>query len=427
MFSIFYNIAIFFLLLLYLPKGLFDFIFHRKYRENFFSRIKKNIPQRELSHPIIWIHAVSVGETKAAIPLAKAIKKELPHCTFFFTTVTETGMKEAKRSLPFADAFSFLPFDFSFLMRTFVSSLKPDLFLIVDGDFWYQAIHFVKKHGGRVMLVNGKLSERSKKRYQTFSSFAKAMFRNIDFFFVQSQTYLNRFKEIGVPLEKMKVVGNLKFDIPSPERSIEEIKAFKADLGISSQDLLLTCGSTHEGEEKLLLEVLSPLWSLYPSLKILLVPRHPERFSKIKHLLKEKNLFFFSFSEKEKRKGGERVILVDKMGILPLCYQISDLAVVGGSFVKGIGGHDIFEPAKMGTPTLFGPYMEAQEELKNLLLQGEAGFQVEARFLYGVTKNLLEDSKAREKMKENGKELARRVKGSSITTWKEISQKIFNL
>jgi 3-deoxy-D-manno-octulosonic-acid transferase len=405
----FYDGLLFLFALFLFPKIFYEYLFRKKYQKRF----RAKPPPLPKKRPVIWLHAVSLGEMKALATLAPFIRNAHPDAFILVSSVTETGQEEARKRVQEADAYCYLPLDFSYLMKKFVRRIKPDLLILVEGDFWFNFLREVKKGGGKIVVVNGKLSQKSLRRYLFFSTFSHTLFSMIDHFFLQGESYLERFIQLGIPPDQLTVTGNLKFDIPFKIPSEDEIVAFQKELGITSSNYpILTLGSTHKGEEEALLRSLTPLWKVFPHLTLLLVPRHPERFQKVKVLLQKQHLH------------PPQVILVDRMGILAKCYQLSDIAIVGGSFVKGIGGHDIFEPAKMGIPVLFGPYMHSQVDLTNLLLTSGAGKQLTLDELTPFLFQALSHKNLLKEMGGKGKALFLKVKGAAFRTWKQVEPRV---
>lgn len=428
MFSLFYNFCLFLLGILALPKLFWDYLVHKKYRQSLKSRLGYDLPpfSSPPSQPVIWIHNVSVGETRAIIPLYKKIQQEMPDATFIVSSVTETGHAEAKRSLATAKVHFYLPLDFSWIIKKVVKKYHPDLLLLVEGEFWYHLISETKKAGTPVILVNGKISERSAKRFGHLSFFAKRLFSQIDQFCVQSERLKERFLKLGVPDHKIQVAGNLKLDlIPSPPTP-HQISQFKQDLGILPQDRILVIGSTHEGEEAPLLDILKSVWEKTPELKVLLVPRHPERFSQVAKLLQEKKIPYFPYSQKEKRSGSEQLILIDAMGILPQCYPLADLAIVAGSFTDKVGGHNIFEPIACGVPVLFGPHMFSQLDFRELVLNAHAGKEVQLEELSSLLIQFFQNSPESQSLHRHAQTLSQETHNVSKKTWDAIFPFLLN-
>lgn len=351
-------------LILISPKLFLDRILKGKRHPGFLQRVGLKIP--EANRPVIWIHAISVGEVKSAQPLFRELKKKEKEAFFLITTTTATGQAEAKRSLSEADAFAYLPLDFNWVVRKWVEQLKPKLFLLVESDFWPNLLTALKKHGAKIVLVSGKLSERSARRFQKFPSFSKKLFSHFDLLCLQSEEHYHRFLPLISDPTKLQVTGNLKLDIePHPV----DTAYWKQRLCIEQPILTISC--THAPEEELLLTALQESgWFL------ILVPRHPERFEEVAQLLAKKNIPHFRWSHLDGRRGGEKVLLVDAMGQLPICYALSRLALVAGSYVDHIGGHNILEPCLYGTPVIFGPHTHAQADLAARAIQSRAGARV---------------------------------------------------
>ena len=423
MFNISYNLILGLLGLVALPKLLWQWFRFGKYRNTLLQRLGWQFPQipSQKSTHVIWIHSVSVGETRAVIPFFQQLKKKHPDAAIYVSTTTGTGFLESKKSLPEADAHFLLPLDFSWVMHRLCNHLKPTMLILVESDFWYQLISQVKKRGVAVFLINGKISERSTKRFQLLSCFSKRLFSSIDHFCVQNEAFAKRFMQLGIPADKITVTGNLKLDIPVKSLTFPEKQTFKAQLKITDQDVVITIGSTHSPEEEWLLAALTHL--PIPTLKILIVPRHPERFASVAAHLKSQKIPFGSYSNRAELQGDERVILIDTMGELNHCYQIAKLAIVGGSFVDHVGGHNILEPVFFTTPVLFGPHMQAQEEFKNLALQSGAGLLVTLELLPKTVLSWLQDEKKRQQYIAGCHHLLTQVHGSTKRTLNALNIK----
>jgi len=398
--SLFYSLALSLLLLGYLPR-----VFFKKKRA--YLNSKKALFSSK-KKPVIWLHAVSLGETKALSTLLPHIKRSFPNAALFISSVTATGKEEAERYASQIDGSFYLPLDFAFLMRPLVKKLKPDLLILSEGDFWFHMLKEVKKEGGKIALVNGKLSERSFKRYRLVRTFSQSLLKQIDCFCVQDEAYLERFHALGIPKEQLHSIRSIKYDIPFLAAS---------KLTFSKDALIVTIGSTHAGEEKALLEIFVPFLKKHPHLHLLLAPRHPERFAEVGALLKKMDLPFSTLSKREPNK---QIVLVDQMGILATCYASSHLTLVGGSFVPGIGGHDIFEPAKMGKPVLFGPYMQRQQALEAAITKAGVGQKVSLSELTTTLETLLKEPNKMKEMGKKGIELGEKVKGSALETWERV-------
>jgi 3-deoxy-D-manno-octulosonic-acid transferase len=370
---------------------------------------------------------VSLGETKASIAFALEAKKAYPEATLLYSSVTETGFDEVEKSLPFITDHFFLPFDFSWIIRPLVKKINPTLVVFIEGDLWLNFLEAAKEVGAKTLLINGKISETSFKRYLLFKNYAKWVFSSLDSLCLQNTLYLERFKKIYPPKKEIPlfVTGNIKLDASSSKLSLEEQQKLKDLLGISSQHQVITIGSTHSKEEELLLKTLKPLIEQNPLVKIILVPRHPERFPEVEHLCIKHNLSYIKWSNLEKRTGQEPFILIDTVGILRRCYQVSTVAIVAGSFVD-IGGHNLLEPAEYGVPAIFGPYIHKQIEFARLATESGIGFKVSIEELLPQLNSLLNNESLRKDISIKAYQLLESCRGASIKSWDHAKKLLLN-
>jgi 3-deoxy-D-manno-octulosonic-acid transferase len=423
---IFYEIVLWIIALIAVPKTIYSFFAHKKYRHSLLPRFGIRYPVfQKQSLPSIWIHAVSVGETKAIVSIARELKRLFPENPLIISSVTETGHAEAKRSLPFADYHVYLPLDFSWVVYKIVKRASPGLVILCESDFWLNFLYYSKKRGAALALANGKMSERSMRRFHLVSFFSKQLFGLFDVLCVQNNLYRNRLIEAGAPLEKIVVTGNLKLDEDYPQLSNEEVIQWRQKLGIQPNELVFTIGSTHAPEEQFFLHILKEIWKHTPQLRVILVPRRPELFKEVALLLERERLVWISFTDISRRTGKEQVILMDAMGLLRMCYQLSDFALVGGSFTDRVGGHNILEPCWYGKPVLFGPHMHTQLELVDLMTQYEAGIQVTKEQLRSVLERWIENPKESQEIGAQGLRLVKDLKGSTKRTL-EAFQPLFS-
>lgn len=413
-----YNFLLLLLGIILSPFICYNRVVKGKYSGNLAKRFGIGFPFIEKNgRPVIWVHAVSVGETKAIAPLIRRLKKKFEDPLVIISSITETGHTEAKRTLACADYHVYLPLDFSWIIRPIVKQVSPDIVVISETDFWWNFLSAAKESGATTALVNGKLSKTSAKRFQWTSFFSKKLFSQIDLICAQSEHHVPRFIKVGVPREKVKVTGNLKLDDDYPDIDREELIEWKAKLGIAKEDKVIVVGSTHAPEEELFLKEFQKLWHKYPDVKMVLVPRHPERFEQVALLLKDQNIPFTRLSCVKGVEGTEKVVLIDAMGLLRKCYQFADVAVVAGSFVSGIGGHNVVEPCWYGAPTIFGPHMESQPELVRLIKKFHAGLQIPLTDFLPVAEELLyHNPDKREKIGESGLLLVANSKGATKKT-----------
>jgi len=370
---------------------------------------------------VFLIYAVSMGETKIAATLFQQMKGRYPEDQFYIVSRSETGHAEAKKSISAADGHFFLPLDFSWTMKRFFKCIQPDVVILVESDFWLNFLRIPKKMGSLVFLINGKVSSRSFNRLKKVSFFSKALFSFFDLMCLQNELFKERFIKLGVDPSKAFVTGNLKFDIPFIESNSNSLKL---ELGIEPQDQVLVLASTHPKEEEEILKALESLWKKLPFLKIIIVPRHPERFQDVKELLLKKPYSMIAYSEIQKKTGKERVFLIDAMGLLMSIYQVSNVAILGGSFFSHLKGHNIFEPIQAGIPVLFGPYMSDQKDLVEHILSSHAGIQTSLQGIFSEVERLFLDSSYKDGMRKQGKHLLLQVEGGFSRASEAIFKKI---
>lgn len=409
--------VLFFALLLWLPKLLWDWVFKKD--KSLLVYLGFYLPKaRPISdtRPCFLFYAVSMGETKAASSLFFQIKKTYPDACFYVMSRTLTGHEEAKRSLPGADGHFLLPFDFSWNASKIVTRLRPKAIIVVESDLWFNLLSIAKSYGTKVFMVSARISERSCCRFSKVPFFSKRLFSCFTAICAQNELYQKRFVLLGADPAHVFVTGNLKWNVQIPRSDRNLIN----DLGLKKEDFILVIGSTHEGEEEQILERLAGLLQDFFQLKLILVPRHPQRFAEVRQLLCKQGLPFIAFSAKKEKTGKERVILVDEMGILCDLYKIADLAIVAGSFISNLEGHNILEPIQMGAPVLFGPYMNAQKDLVETVLQAEAGEQVDLSSLAQKVRSLLTHEKDLKLLREKGRMLTEKTVQSSASTWQRL-------
>lgn len=391
------NVVLFFYLLFLSPKLLFDRLIKGKRHPGFLQRLGFGIPKAD--RPVTWIHAVSVGEVKAAQPLFNALRLQEPDAFYLITTTTATGQAEAKRSFLDADAIAYLPLDFTWVVRRWVKKLNPRRFLFIESDFWPNLLSALRKNNTQISLVSGKISPRSAKRFALFPRFAKKLFSHFDHICLQNEEYLRLFTPLVSDPSRLRVTGNLKLDLkPQPTSPLQ----------LPQNAIAITC--THPGEEEPLLDALSSYF-------LVLAPRHPERFEDVAKLLAKKKTPFTRWSEG--RIEG-KILLIDAMGQLPSLYAHSRLAILGGSFVDHIGGHNILEPCLYGTPVLFGPYMQKQREFAKRVTESGAGLQVPLEDLRHTVDAFFNHPYREQAMREAVQKLLQTGAGSTQRTLQQI-------
>jgi len=297
------------------------------------------------------------------------------------------------------------------VVRRVLRRITPDQVIVCENDLWFHFLQEAKRFGARIVLVNGKLSHRSARRLHWVPWLARRLFGLVDLFCVQNRIYRDRFVGLGVPSEKVVITGNLKFDDEYAELSAKERAEWRKKLGLDGEAPVLVIGSTHDPEETQILSELRKVWDIFPRLRVLLVPRHPERFETVAQLLSERNIPFTRYSAMEVDSKA-RVTLVDAMGVLRRCYAIADIALVAGSYTPAVGGHNIMEPCWVGVPVLFGPYMHSQPGLADLIEEYHAGLCVPMSSLAEEINTLLRRPEQREVLGLAGRRLVSAMRGA---------------
>ncbi|MCB2181123.1 MAG: 3-deoxy-D-manno-octulosonic acid transferase [Desulfobulbaceae bacterium] len=322
--------------------------------------------------PRIWIHALSVGEVSSAVSLVHAVRESFPEAVIFLSAATSSGEKFARSlsGLPVDLLFSF-PLDIHPVVKYFIRQLRPDLFILVETDFWPNFLHTLSSEKVPSLLVNGRISEESYKKYRSFQPFFLPMFRSFTFLSMQRQEDVVKMVSLGVAEQKMRALGNLKYDAVVPDMR-GQILPRREDLALPHDKTIIIAGSTHSGEEKIICEVFQRLISDFPDLFLIIAPRNIERSNDIFGLVTR--MGFYAVRRSEPQKSDMQVLLVDTMGELAGLYGLADIAVVGGSFAD-FGGHNPLEPAAWGTPVVFGPYMYDFADIARDMLDENAAMQ----------------------------------------------------
>ena len=325
----------------------------------------------------ILVHAVSVGETMAALPLLKGIRGRFPGKRLIISNVTETGRSVALKSGA-ADLCIYFPFDYSFAVRSVLEKTRPELIVIMETEIWPNFIAVARELGIPVLLANGRISDRSLGRYLRFSWFFRPVLQKLSALCMQTGEDASRIVSIGALPDTVHVTGNLKYDIPISRGDAGQVATLKEKYAVPSDCFIFTAASTHDGEEAEVLGAYQALLAREAASFLILAPRHPERAPGVAELLRKSGLTFrlrsqLQGSEPPLAAGG--VLLLDTVGELAGLYQASDLVFVGGTLVP-TGGHNPLEPASCGVPVLFGPHMENFREIAALFLRHGGGVQV---------------------------------------------------
>ncbi|RBP48904.1 lipid IV(A) 3-deoxy-D-manno-octulosonic acid transferase [Arenicella xantha] len=350
----------------------------------------------------LWLHAVSVGEARAAAPLVKRLLQDQPDINILVTTTTPTGSAMVRMMLQDKVSHCYFPYDLAWAMRRFVRLVSARTVLIMETEIWPNMIGAVRRSGAKLIYTNVRLSERSYRGYARFSNWVAATLAQIDHFAVQGPLDRKHLELLGVPSDKISETGSIKFDINVPPSLFESAEVMRRQLG---QDRLIwIAGSTREGEEGKVLAVYKRLKQSFPSLLLILVPRHPERFDYMARKVQRRGLVCVRRTDGPVELTSDvDVYLGDTMGELSLLYASSDVAFVGGS-LEPLGGQNILEPCALGIPVVFGPHMFNFPDISRWTIKEGAGRMVQDELeLEAVVAELLSNPTMRDDMGRRGR------------------------
>jgi len=356
-------------------------LFTGKYRESLGAKLSLGsnpVSGAGPGRPRIWIHAVSVGEVTAAAPIVTALREELPNAWIVVSTSTETGQEMARTIIADASAFIYYPLDFPFVVKKVIQRVNPDIVALTETELWPNFIDVCRQRGIKVVMVNGRISPRSYKRYHATRFFWRAILRQVDSMGMISATDAERIKTIGMPAERINVLGNAKYDGLAARVSADVAHEIARKVNIHPGEPVFVAGSTHEGEEAVVLNVYGKLLESYPDMKLIIIPRHIDRGRVVLDLAKSGG-FPDAIAMTEINAGrprqGERIIVVDVIGELFKIYSLATVVFCGGSLAPK-GGQNILEAAAWGKVVFYGPSMEDFQDEKTLLEEVGAGVTV---------------------------------------------------
>jgi len=401
--SVVYNVMLHVILLCATPYLFVRALLDRNFRPILrrFGIYRPDIPAGGL-----WIHAVSVGEVKAAKALVAALKRKFPQTPLVLTTSTITGQDVAKKALSGQDiTVALFPFDIPFVVKRALSRIKPRALIILETELWPNIIRHAAARDIPVVLLNGRISASSVKWYKLVTSLIGAVLREFDALGMRTSDDASRIARLGAEPSKIVVTGNIKFEASLLSISDEQKRELARQVGLRNAERLIVAGSTHSGEEELVVGVFKRLREEVPATVLLLAPRHVTRVDQVCDTVRRAGLEFVLRSDKRGSDEIRQVIVLDTTGELARLYALGEMAIVGGSFEAGIGGHNALEPAAVGVPVLFGPHMESFADIVEGL-RGHGGcVQVkDGEELYAACRELLADREKREQMGRNARE-----------------------
>ncbi len=395
----FYNLLQFIALLLFWPLLLITILALPKYRKRLPKRLSPDLPAKRknanTAHPTFWIHALSVGEVTSSLPLILGIKEQWPDCEIFMTVTTQSGQATADSLLiNHVDHIVAAPLDIKPIIIRYIELIRPDIYIHVETDFWPNLLTMLNRHHIPSILVNGRVSEKSLNSYQRYAFFFTPIFQSFSRLCMQTEQDKQNQIQLGVDIDKVYTLGNLKFDTPVNQRTDPEKIAPLLPKG----KFIIVAGSTHQGEEEIIIDGYLRLLALSEKFFLVIVPRNIERSDEIADLARQHGLAV-QFRNLP-HTPGTQLLIVNTIGELVNFYSQSEVGFVGGSMVDR-GGHNPLEPALFGVPVLFGKHMEDFSEIAQSLLQCKGAFSVNSSDeFYELVADFYKDE---EKRKRTGK------------------------
>ena len=415
---IIYNIIVYLILPLTIIKLVYRGIKNKDYLRGWTERFaiypdsEKN---KWLKRKTLWVHCVSVGETKAIYRLLEQLQKKYPRAHFLITHGTPTGKKVV---LPKNKNIhrAYLPYDAIDLVKKFLKFYRPTVGILLEKEIWPNLINQCSHKKIPLLLINGRLSNKSIKNYKRFKNFYAPLLNKLSTICVQSESDKKNFEQLTN--NKIQVMGNLKFDQIPPKETVQNSKKLKHDLMIEEQ-IVIVAGSTREGEEEIILNEILKMNK--KNISLILTPRHPERFSKVESLLKSKNVKFAKRSEVSSIKSTPNFILGDSMNEMYMYYELANVVIVGGSFFN-YGSQNPIEPLKMKKPTIIGPSVFNFKDIILGAIKSKAAIQINHINELPRTISRLSNLETQNSMIEKSKDFISRSEGSSRKNLKIISQ-----
>jgi 3-deoxy-D-manno-octulosonic-acid transferase len=355
------------------PYYLFRF---RKYLPTLADRLGfLKIPQLRRS---VWVHAVSVGEVKAVETLLERLRQQFPGKPVVVSTATPSGQQLARQRHDIVDHAFYFPIDLPWCVRRAVNRVDPQMVIIAETEIWPNFLRCCRRRGARVVMINGRISDRSFVRYRLARRWLRRVFEDYTIIGMQSEMDRERMEAIGANPRKVTVFGNLKYDAVASTRNVDD----QLSNYLKDWKLLWIAASTMPGEEKLVLDAFKRVLQTEPSLKLLIAPRHADRFDTVAEIIKNSGFELLRRTQLQPAEGSnagmlrERILLLDTIGELSTVFQYAAVVYMGGSLVP-TGGHNVLEPARYGKPIVFGPHMENFRDIARLLLDAKAAVQIQ--------------------------------------------------
>jgi 3-deoxy-D-manno-octulosonic-acid transferase len=391
-----------------------------KYREGFREKLLGLVPRREGDAACVWIHAVSVGEVNLVATLIRELRSLHGDWQFVVSTTSRTGYELARTKYAELTVF-YCPLDFSWAVRRAMRRIRPTLLVLAELELWPNLIAAAKEYGARIAIINGRVSDHSFPSYRRIRPLMASVLRKIDLIAAQNEESAHRFRALGAPADRVHVTGSLKYDGAQTDRRNPRTESLRALAGITEEDIVFLAGSTQEPEEQIAIDIFRRLAPRHPQLRLILVPRHPERFDAVAKLLDGTKLAWqrrTSLAVEPPAEPGSvaRILLVDTVGELSAWWGAARIAFVGGSFGSR-GGQNMVEPAAYGAAVAFGPNTWNFRDIVAALRGAEAAVVVDdAAALEAFVRRCLDDPAYAARLGERAQQLVRSQLGATART-----------
>ncbi len=420
-----YNFLLISFLIVTFPFWIFKILTKEKHRKGIiekFGIVPSHLTNGSPGEVCVHIHAVSVGEVMAVIPFIKELKKRHPEIRLTLSTVTPAGNEVARKRLPEADHILYFPFDLPWVVRRVIRIVKPHLYVTVETELWPNFLREVKHSGTKSILINGRISPRTFKGYSLVKPFMRRVLAHVDLFCMQSDEDARRIKAIGAPDDVVVVTGNMKYDQRFVDISGGDVIKKRGVFGINADAKVVIAGSTHKGEEEIILRSYGECLKDNGKIRLIIVPRHIERAGEIESLVRTFGLEAIRRTElnvSEKKASPSHisdprppVIIVDTIGELATLYCMATVVIIGGSFIPH-GGQNPLEAIYYRKPVVFGPHMFNFREITGEILENGAGVQVEkGEELTKALRELLNNPDRQREMGEAGHQIITKNRGA---------------
>ncbi len=420
------DLVYFLAVLIISPMVLYRVIRHRRYRTGWgqrFGKIIRKNPERKC----IWLHAVSVGEVNAARTIIEELENKFTNFEIVISTTTDTGFARANALFGTKHTVIYFPLDFSIIMQRTFEKIQPAVCLLMELEIWPNFVRIAKQSNIPVVVVNGRISDKSFSRYKKIKPIAKTIFQKLTLILSQTEQYAKRFIEIGCPAEKVFVTGSLKYDTAQITNKVDGSDELASQLKIENERLWLA-GATGPGEEGIILDIFKDLikQQRFADLRLVIVPRKPERFDEVAELIRQKGFDFIRYSSVKNTNTPHwekpSVILGDTMGDLRKFYSLATVIFVGRSLVP-MGGSDMAEAAALGKPTMFGPFAFNFKHTVDALLKDNGAIMAkDKQDLFQAIQKCLTDTDFANQIAQNGREVIRKNQGATKKTIDQITK-----